>query len=78
MGEKPTGNARATGYRHPPIVRMTNMFIEEGKTPSQEMIGDIELGVYACDAFGGQTTLENLCSWATPTKASSPVISLSM
>jgi len=23
------------------------------------MIADIELGVYACDAFGGQTALEN-------------------
>jgi TldD protein len=59
MGERPTGNARATGYRHPPIVRMTNTFIEGGETSFEEMIGDIELGVYACDAFGGQTALEN-------------------
>ncbi|MBN1483198.1 MAG: TldD/PmbA family protein [Chloroflexia bacterium] len=59
MGEQPTGNARATGYRYPPIVRMTNTFVEEGETPLEEMIGDIELGVYACDAFGGQTALEN-------------------
>ena len=28
MGEKPTGNARAINYRHPPIVRMTNTYIE--------------------------------------------------
>ncbi len=59
MGERPTGNARATGYRYPPIVRMTNTFIEGGGTSFAEMIGDIELGVYACDAFGGQTALEN-------------------
>jgi len=59
MGEQPTGNARATGYRYPPIVRMTNTFIEGGETPFEEMIRDIDLGIYACDAFGGQTALEN-------------------
>ena len=31
MGETPTGNARAINYRHPPIVRMTNTFIEPGE-----------------------------------------------
>lgn len=59
MGERPTGNARATSYRYPPIVRMTNTYIEPRDTPLEEMIADIELGVYACDAFGGQTALEN-------------------
>ncbi len=59
MGERPTGNARATGYRYPPIVRMTNTFIEAGETPFQDMIRDIDRGVYACDAYGGQTALEN-------------------
>jgi TldD protein len=59
MGEPPSGNARAINYRHPPIVRMTNTAIEAGATPFQEMIQDIKLGVYACDAYGGQTALEN-------------------
>jgi TldD protein len=59
MGEKPTGNARATGYRYPPIVRMTNTAIEGGETPLEEMMGEIDLGVYACNMFGGQTMLEN-------------------
>jgi TldD protein len=59
MGEKPTGSARATGYRYPPIVRMTNTAIEGGETPFEEMIGDIKLGIYACNMFGGQTALEN-------------------
>jgi TldD protein len=59
MGEPPTGNARATGYRYPPIVRMTNTAIEQGQTSFEEMIGDIKLGVYACNMFGGQTALEN-------------------
>lgn len=59
MGEKPSGNARAINYRHAPIVRMTNTAIEAGTTPFQEMIRDIKLGIYACDAYGGQTALEN-------------------
>jgi TldD protein len=59
MGERTTGNARATGYRYPPIVRMTNTAIEGGETSFEEMIKEIELGIYACDAYGGQTALEN-------------------
>jgi len=59
MGEQPSGNARAVNYRHPPIVRMTNTAIEAGTTPFAEMIADIKLGIYACDAYGGQTALEN-------------------
>ncbi len=59
MGEAVTGNARAISYRHAPIVRMTNTYIEAGDTPFEAMIADIELGVYACEAIGGQTMLEN-------------------
>ncbi len=59
MGEGLTGNARATGYRYQPIVRMTNTAIGQGETSFEDMIKDIELGVYACNAFGGQTSLEN-------------------
>ncbi|MBN1660094.1 MAG: TldD/PmbA family protein, partial [Anaerolineae bacterium] len=59
MGEQPTGNARATGYRYPPIVRMTNTAIDNGTTPFADMIRDIDLGVYACNMIGGQTMLEN-------------------
>lgn len=59
MGEKPSGNARAINYRYAPIVRMTNTAIEQGYTSFEEMIKDIKLGIYACDAYGGQTALEN-------------------
>ncbi|HEX4627793.1 MAG TPA: TldD/PmbA family protein [Gemmatimonadales bacterium] len=64
MGERPTGNARAISFRHPPIVRMTNTYIGNGKGGAgagsvDELIRDVKLGVYACGAFGGQTMLEN-------------------
>lgn len=59
LGELPTGNARAINYRFGPIVRMTNTGIAGGVTPLADMLKDIRLGVYACDAYGGETALES-------------------
>jgi TldD protein len=59
MGESASGNARAINYRFPPIVRMTNTGIENGTTSFKDMIKEIKLGIYACEAYGGQTALEN-------------------
>jgi TldD protein len=58
MGEKPTGNARAMNYRHPPIVRMTNTYIEPGKAAFNDIIAGIKEGVYAKNWFGGTTSME--------------------
>jgi len=58
MGEKPTGNARALDYRHPPIVRMTNTLIEPGEVSFEEMISDIKEGVYVKNWYGGMTSME--------------------
>ncbi len=58
MAEKPTGNARAINYLFPPIVRMTNTFIEPGSLSFEDMLGDIKEGVYVKDWYGGQTSLE--------------------
>ena len=38
MGEPSTGNARALDYRFPPIVRMTNTYIETGDTSFEDLI----------------------------------------
>jgi len=58
MGEKPTGNARAINYRYPPIVRMTNTYIEPGKSSFEDIIAGIKEGVYARNWFGGTTSME--------------------
>jgi len=58
MGELPTGNARAINYRHPPIVRMTNTFIEPKNVSFADMIADIDEGVYARNWHGGTTSME--------------------
>jgi TldD protein len=58
MGEKATGNARAINHRFPPIVRMSNTFIEPGNASFQELLGDIKEGVCVRDWYGGTTGLE--------------------
>ena len=58
MGEKPSGNARAISYRYPPIVRMTNTYIEPRAASFDEIIGDIKEGIYAKNWYGGTTSME--------------------
>ena len=58
LGEAPTGNARCLNYHYAPIVRMTNTWIERGKTPVADLFTDIEDGVYARNWLGGMTNGE--------------------
>lgn len=58
LGEAPTGNARCLNYHYPPIVRMTNTWIERGKTPVADLFTGIEEGVYARNWLGGMTNGE--------------------
>jgi TldD protein len=58
MNESPTGNARAISYRFPPIVRMTNTYIEPGTVSFNDMIADIKEGIYARKWYGGTTSME--------------------
>lgn len=58
LGEAPTGNARCLNYHYPPLVRMTNTWIERGKTPVKDLFAGIETGVYARNWLGGMTNGE--------------------
>jgi len=58
MGARPTGNARAVGRKYPPVVRMTNTYIENSDMSVEELFAGVSNGIYACDAFGGQTEFE--------------------
>ena len=58
LGEAPTGNARCLNYHYAPIVRMTNTWIERGKTPVADLFTDIKEGVYASNWLGGMTNGE--------------------
>jgi TldD protein len=58
MGAAATGNARAVRRSCPPIVRMTNTYIDKGPLTREELFKGVDRGIYACDGFGGQTQLE--------------------
>ncbi len=45
MGVEPNGSARADGFIHRPIVRMSNTMIEPGELSLEELIADIDLGI---------------------------------
>ncbi len=57
-GEQPTGNARAINYRFPPIVRMTNTFIENGEATFDDLLEGVDEGVYVKNWYGGMTQHE--------------------
>ena len=58
LDEKPTGNARCISYRFPPICRMRDTVIEAGDAIFEDVIKDIDLGLYAVSSKGGQTNGE--------------------
>jgi TldD protein len=58
LGEKATGNARCLNYHYPPIVRMTNTWIERGTTPVKDLFAGVKEGVYARNWLGGMTNGE--------------------
>ncbi|MEM8779506.1 MAG: TldD/PmbA family protein [Cyanobacteria bacterium P01_G01_bin.49] len=58
LNERPTGNARCLNYHYPPLVRMTNTWIERGNTPVNDLFSEIKEGVYAKNWLGGMTNGE--------------------
>ncbi|MBC7880036.1 MAG: TldD/PmbA family protein [Anaerolineae bacterium] len=58
LEEQPTGNARCLDYNYPPIVRMTNTWIDRGNVPVADLIEGIGEGVYARNWLGGMTNGE--------------------
>ena len=52
MGHKATGNGRREDYKHPPLPRMTNTYMVNGKQNPQEIISSVKDGIY-CVSFGG-------------------------
>ena len=54
MGVESTGNGRAMNFRNPPIVRMSNTFIDKGDAELDEILNMRE-GIYAIGSLYGYT-----------------------
>lgn len=55
-GYKPTGSGRRQDYRFAPTSRMRNTYIDAGDSTLEEMIKDIDYGLYAKKMGGGSVT----------------------
>lgn len=54
-----SGHCVAEDYRYAPIIRMGNIYIEPDSKNFNELISELEEGLYILDAKGGQTSGEN-------------------
>ena len=52
-----TGNGRRESYRHMPMPRMTNTFIDQGEHNPQEIIESVKRGIYIKGMAGGQADI---------------------
>jgi TldD protein len=57
MGVAPTGNGRRESFRHAPMPRMTNTFMEGGQEDPGEILRSVKRGIYAKSFGGGQVDI---------------------
>lgn len=55
--EASTGNGRRESYRHMPMPRMTNTFIDAGEHDPQEILENTQHGIYIVSMAGGQADI---------------------
>ena len=57
MGVEPTGNGRRESFAHSVMPRMTNTFMLGGDVPQEQMIAELDDGIYASNFGGGQVDI---------------------
>lgn len=59
MNTNPTGNGRRQSYAHQPMPRMTNTFIDSGKSNPSDIIKSLDKGLYAVNFGGGSVDISS-------------------
>ncbi|RFP87339.1 metalloprotease TldD [Rhodobacteraceae bacterium 63075] len=59
MGVEPTGNGRRESFAHAPMPRMTNTYMLGGEADPQDILADLEDGIWAVGFGGGQVDITN-------------------
>ena len=54
-----TGHCVAEDYRYAPIIRMGTIFIQPGQDSLEDLLAQLDEGLYLINALGGQTSGEN-------------------
>ena len=57
MNHSCTGNGRRQSFRHPPMPRMTNTYLQAGEHTHEEIIESLDDGVYAANFGGGSVDI---------------------
>lgn len=57
MGVAPTGNGRRESFAHTPMPRMTNTYMLGGKHSHEEVLSNLDKGIYAPGFSGGQVDI---------------------
>jgi len=58
LGVEPTGNARASSYRAPPLIRMRNTILEPRDYELDELLEHVKFGYYLVSISGGETGID--------------------
>lgn len=56
-GVAPTGNGRRESFRHMPIPRMRSTYMDNGNTSENDLISDVQKGIYVQDFTNGQVQI---------------------
>ena len=59
MGQSSTGSGRRESYQHAPMPRMTNTYLAAGASEPQEILAEVDRGLYCASFGGGQVDISN-------------------
>lgn len=59
MGQRTTGSGRRESFKHLPLPRMTNTYLAPGDQTNEEIVSNVDKGVYCANFGGGQVDITN-------------------